>query len=461
MATSKLHFVILAAGLGKRMHSKLPKVLHPVLFRPMLHHVLDLVGSVAHESVVVVVGHGADDVKKACSSYKEIQWVEQKEQLGTAHAVLMAEGVLGKKNGYVIVMAGDAPLISKKTLSELVDAHEKAGAEASVATATIANATGYGRIVRGASGVLTDIREHADGSPTELAINEVNSGLYCFKAESLFPVLHKIENKNKQKEYYLPDAVRILVAQGKKVVPFSIADSGEIHGINDRAALAQVEALLKERVNHKLMMEGVTLSDPKTISVDPSCRIASDVTIENGCILVNSQVESGAHIESNCRILNSRVHKGARIKQGSYLEESEVGENASVGPYAHLRPGSILREGVKIGNFVETKKAVMGKNSKASHLSYIGDAEIGANVNLGCGFITCNFDGSPKKNKTVIEDDVFVGSDSQTVAPVTIGKGSYVASGSTITDNVPPDSLALSRGRQVTKPGYGKKYLRK
>jgi len=319
---------------------------------------------------------------------------------------------------------------------------------------------GYGRIVRGPGQTISDIREESDCSEAEARIREINGGIYLFDIESLFPALAKVQDQNKQHEFYLTDVIRILSLEGKRVVPFVFKNASEIAGINDRYALWQVESAFQERINRQWMMKGVTIQDPKTTWIDSRSTFEPDSLVESGCTIINSSVGRGSQVESHSRILDSRLDANVHIKQGSYIEKSEIAAHATVGPYAHLRPGSILETSVKIGNFVEVKKSRMGVGSKASHLSYIGDAEIGKNVNLGCGFITCNFDGGPEKHKTVIEDGVFIGSDSQVVAPVTIGAGSYVASGTTVTENVPPDSLVLSRGKQTTKADYAAKYRR-
>jgi len=450
------HIVILAAGLGKRMHSRMPKVLHPVLFRPMLHYVLDLAKAIPNESVHVVVGHGSGEVKKACEAYPEVNFVHQDRQLGTAHAVSMLEAFLKTQNGQALILSGDVILLRPSTIKSMLSHHANEKAHCTLLTTFLDDPKGYGRVLRGSGQTITDIREEADCSDKEREIREINCGIYCFEIPSLVSALSKVTNTNAQKEYYLPDTVRFLL--GKKIASFAVADSNEIMGINDRYALWTAEKILQERINRILMHRGVTLKDPQTTFIDTTSKIDSDVTIEGGCNIINSTIHSGVIIESGCRISKSIVESESHVKQGSYIENSEIGNQCTVGPYAHLRPHSVLKKGVKIGNFVELKKSVMGEGSKASHLAYVGDAEVGNNVNLGCGFITCNYDGRPEKHKTIIEDDVFIGSDSQTVAPVRVGKGSYVASGTTLTEDVPPYSLALSRGRQVTKEGYAKKY---
>jgi bifunctional UDP-N-acetylglucosamine pyrophosphorylase / glucosamine-1-phosphate N-acetyltransferase len=448
-----LHVIVLAAGQGKRMHSALPKVLHPVLFRPMIHHVLDLAQSLSPATLTVIVGHGEEQVRAACAHYPAVRFVRQAEQKGTGHAVQQAASLLQGQGGRVLVLSGDVILLTTATLQPLL----AAPGQANVLTAQVDAPKGYGRILRAANGQLSAIREQVDCTPEQATIGEVNSGVYVFEADSLWDALKGLGSANRQGEFYLTDVIEILVGQGKAVGAVVMEEPAEMTGINDRLALAQVGAYLRRRTNLAFMSAGVSLQDPETTWIDTRCRIGTDVTIERGCLLVDSDLESGVWVEADCRIEHSRVGGNSRIKQGTQMEASTVGSACSVGPYAHLRPGTTLHNDVKIGNFVEVKKSTFGEGSKASHLAYIGDAQVGKRVNLGCGFITCNYDGK-NKHVTVIEDDVFVGSDSQTVAPVRIGKGSYIASGSTVTQDVPPESLVLTRGMQITKPGYAKKY---
>jgi bifunctional UDP-N-acetylglucosamine pyrophosphorylase / glucosamine-1-phosphate N-acetyltransferase len=456
---TKPHILILAAGQGKRMNSQTPKVLHPILFRPMIHHLMETVTSLPFQSVSLIVGHGEKELRASLKDFPNLQYFTQKEQLGTAHAVRMADDFLASQSGSLLVLSGDVVLMPPEFLKSLIDYHGEQGASCTIATAIVDNPKGYGRILRGEKGEVVDIREQVDCSAAENEIHEVNSGVYCFELSELREALGKINNRNLQKEYYLPDVIRVLVGEGRKVLTVPLADPRDMMGINDRYCLSQVESLLQARTNQRFMMNGVSMMNPASTFIDPRCKIATDVTIEPDCFLIRSVIESNVVIEAGCRIIDSHVGTGSHLKQGCVIEKSQIGAQCAIGPFAHLRPESQLRSNVKIGNFVEIKKSTIGKGSKASHLSYIGDAEVGEDVNLGCGFITCNYDGA-EKHVTVIENDVFVGSDSQTVAPVRIGRGSYVASGSTITEDVPADSLALSRGRQVTKSGYGKKYPR-
>jgi len=454
------HILVLAAGKGKRMKSQTPKVLHEVLFQPMIHHVLDMAHSLPHASVSVVIGHGGEEVKKACEGYSNLQFFEQKEQRGTADAVKSGEAFLKKQQGHVLILSGDVPLLKKSSIENLLKTHETTGAVCSLVTTQLENPTGYGRILRDSKCAVQGIKEEADISIEEKKIKEINAGIYCFEIGALFQALSKISNSNRQGEFYLTDVIEILVKENKKVVGVLFSDSEETLGINDRVALAEAEKVLQKRVNRFHMENGVTLRGADDIWIDTHSTIEPDVVIESGTRIKRSKILKNSFIEAQSRIYFSEIHSGSKVKQGSVLEESIVGEKTSVGPYAHLRPGSILGKEVKIGNFVEVKKSVFKDGAKASHLSYIGDAEIGRAVNLGCGFITCNYDGV-NKNKTVIEDEVFVGSDSQMVAPVTLGARSYVASGTTVTKSVPPESLVIGRVKQVTKEGYAKRFLKK
>lgn len=452
------HILILAAGEGTRMHSKHPKVLQPILFRPMIHYVMDLAKALQGASQTVVVGYGRDRLLEELKDYRELKHVVQNEQLGTAHAVRMAESLLSGQSGHLLVLSGDVILLKEKTLRDLMERHLDERAQCTFLTTEVPNPSGYGRVIRADTRhSIVGICEERDCSPDERKIKEINTGIYCFEISHLFSCLGKIQNKNHQQEYYLTDALEILISQELKVVAKKIDDFEQTLGINDRAALVGAEQILQQRINGLLLAQGVTLHDPMSTVVDPRCRIQPDVEIEGGCVLVNTVIGKGSTIERMSRVVNSTLDEGVTIRQGSYIEGSHIGRGCVIGPYARLRPETKLARNVKIGNFVEIKKSQVGEDSKASHLSYIGDAEIGSGVNLGCGFITCNYDGRIK-HRTIIEDGVFVGSDSQMVAPVTLGAGSYVASGSTITKDVPPGSLAFGRSRQINKAGYGKRY---
>ena len=418
------------------MHSDLPKVLHEVHFRPMIHYVLDLAKGIPHSSICLIVGHGEKEVREACSSYTGVQYFSQAEQKGTGDAVRRAEPFLSQQKGQVVILSGDVPILSRDSLDRLLSSPS---ADCVMMTARLKDPGAYGRVLRATDGKVTGIREYADCSEEEKKVEEVNAGIYRFEISSLLSALKRVKSHNKQGEYYLTDAVGLLTQEGK-VLPCELKNPEEMTGINDRYALSQVEGWVRDQINREWMVKGVTIQNPSTVLIDHESTFGKDVVIEQGCRIVGTKVGDGAH-----------------LKQGSYIEESVIGPEATVGPYAHLRPGSKLGKKVKIGNFVELKKAEFKDGAKASHLSYIGDAEIGENSNLGCGFITCNYDGKDK-HKTTIERDVFIGSDSQMVAPIKIGQGSYIASGSTVTKDVPPDSLVFARVPQKTKPGYAKKY---
>lgn len=454
----KPHFVILAAGRGMRMRSRRPKVMHPLLRRPMLAYLLDLVQALPRRSVTVVAGPGQDEVGALCAAYGGVELVLQPAQLGTADALRAAAPRLGAERGPALVLNGDCPLLKPATLKKLLRRHAFSGAACTLGTAFLQNPRGYGRVLRGIDGAVVDIREEADLGAPERAIHEVNAGVYCFSLPELWPALAKVENRNAQREFYLPDAVRILAQGGKKVMPFRFTDPAEILGVNDRWALWRAEEVLRERINKMWLHRGASLEDPRSILIDPACRLEPDCRVEAGCVLLRARVGAEALVEARCRIEDSEIGPGSRILQGCYVAGSRIGPGCVVGPYARLRPGTVLEAGARVGNFVEVKASRIGAGSKAAHLSYIGDADIGSGVNIGCGFITCNYDGGPVKRRTVVEDGVFIGSDCQAVAPVRLGRGCYIAAGSTITEDVPADALAIGRGRQVNKPGYAPRY---
>lgn len=451
--------VILAAGQGKRMHSRLPKVLHPLLGQPMLAYVVDAARAMAPAGekvdVAVVVGHGGEEVKKAFGNDAALRFAEQREQLGTGHALKVALDALPPVSGELVVLCGDVPSLDGETLRRLIESRRKAEAAAAVLVAELDDPTGYGRVLFDESGDVAAIREHKDCTGDEKRVRRINSGLYAFDAKAVTEVLPQIDRRNAQGEYYLTDAIELLVKRGKRVVSTAAADASSVLGVNDRRALVDAESRLQRRINDGWLARGVTIRQPETVRIDPRTTIGQDVTVEPNTLLFHCHIANDVVVEANCHLTRCTVREGSKLRQGTYAEDAVVGARVTVGPFAHLRPGTVLGDEVRIGNFVETKQATFGRGSKASHLSYVGDAELGANVNLGCGFVTCNFDGGPVKHRTIIEDDVFVGSDSQTVAPVRLGKGSYVASGTTVTKDVPPGALAVARTRQENKEGYG------
>ncbi|SET78871.1 UDP-N-acetylglucosamine pyrophosphorylase /glucosamine-1-phosphate N-acetyltransferase [Oceanobacillus limi] len=448
---AKRYAIILAAGQGTRMKSKLYKVLHPVLGRPMVQHVLDQVKAVNLDEVVTVVGHGAELVKDQLG--RESQFALQAEQLGTGHAVIQAEQLLKDKDGTTIVVCGDTPLITDQTYLDLFEHHEKQNSKATILTAIAPDPTGYGRIIRNENNQVERIVEHKDANEKELRVQEINTGTYCFDNKALFEALQEVSNDNSQGEYYLTDVIEILKNKSEKVSAYVTPDFEETLGVNDRVALAKAEKTMKKRINEQHMRNGVTIIDPDNTYIHPEVVIEQDVVIHPGSILrgettVKADAEVGPHTElTNCIVGESTV-----IKQ-SVATNSKIGDRVNIGPYAHIRPEANIGNGAKIGNFVEIKKSTLGEGSKVSHLSYIGDAQVGSNVNVGCGTITVNYDG---KNKylTTIEDDAFIGCNSNLIAPVTIGKGSYVAAGSTISKDVPGESLSIARARQTNKEGY-------
>ncbi|MFT4415980.1 bifunctional UDP-N-acetylglucosamine diphosphorylase/glucosamine-1-phosphate N-acetyltransferase GlmU [Fredinandcohnia humi] len=450
--------VILAAGQGTRMKSKLYKVLHPVCGKPMVQHVVDQLSTLTLQKLVTIVGHGAEKVKTQIGNNSE--YALQEEQLGTAHAVMQAATHLADEKGVTLVVCGDTPLITAETMEALIRHHERVGAKATILTAIAPDPTGYGRIVRNATGHVERIVEHKDASDEERTIAEINTGTYCFDNESLFKALTHVNNENVQSEYYLPDVIEILKNQGEVVSAFQTESFDETLGVNDRVALAQAEKLMKQRINKNHMINGVTIIDPDHTYISADAKIGQDTVIHPGTVLIG-EVEIGSECEigPNSEIKSCKIGDNTVIRH-SVAHDSTIGNDVAIGPFAHIRPATMISDEVKIGNFVELKKASFGKGSKASHLSYIGDAEVGADVNIGCGSITVNYDG---KNKylTKIEDGAFIGCNSNLVAPVTVGKGAYVAAGSTITNEVPSNALSIARARQVNKENYVERLTKK
>ena len=446
--------IVLAAGKGTRMKSDLIKVLHPVAGLPMIAWTVAAARETGSDPIVLVIGHQANAVQGTFRGAPDIRCAMQEEQLGTGHAVASALDALSGFRGTVLILCGDTPLLGSETLKSMLAYHQDNQAAITVLTAVMDDPYGYGRVVRDDSGRVTRIVEQKDAGPEEQEIREINSGIYCMDSDFLFGNIRGIGNNNAQGEYYLTDLLSIAVSKGLTCLALPTADAEEIMGINDRVQIAEAGRILRRRINRGHMLNGVTLIDPETTYIDAGVTIGADTTIHPGCrIGGGSTIGIGCEIENNVSIFGCRIGSDCHIKAASVLEDSELCEDVSIGPMAHLRPGTMLGKKVKIGNFVETKKIVMGEGSKASHLTYLGDAEIGRNVNIGCGTITCNYDGV-NKHRTVIADDVFIGSDVQLVAPVKVGRNSLVAAGTTVTIDVPPDSLALSRVPQVNKDGW-------
>ncbi|WP_413364244.1 bifunctional UDP-N-acetylglucosamine diphosphorylase/glucosamine-1-phosphate N-acetyltransferase GlmU [Lysinibacillus sp. 3P01SB] len=443
--------IVLAAGQGTRMKSKLYKVLHPVCGKPMVQHVVDHIETLDVERIVTVVGHGAEMVKEQLGEQSE--YVLQAEQLGTAHAVQQAEPVLGTLEGTTLVVCGDTPLIRPETMKALFDYHTSQNAKATILTAVAEDPTGYGRVLRDAEGSVAQIVEQKDATEEQKKVTEINTGTYCFDNKALFEALKLVRNDNAQGEFYLPDVIEILQKQGDLVAAYVTEDFEETLGVNDRFALSQAEEIMRARINERHMRNGVTIINPSTTHISADAIIGSDTVIQPGCIIEGkSVIGEDCIIGPNSHIVDSEVGNATTI-HSSVVLQSKVGNETAVGPFAHLRPASSLGDHVKIGNFVEVKKSNLGDHTKVSHLSYIGDAEVGDNCNIGCGTITVNYDGK-NKFKTVIEDDVFVGCNSNLVAPVTLGAGSFIAAGSTVTKDVPGDALAIARARQENKLNY-------
>jgi bifunctional UDP-N-acetylglucosamine pyrophosphorylase/glucosamine-1-phosphate N-acetyltransferase len=457
---AELHIVLLAAGKGTRMKSAIPKVLHPACGLPLIEHVLRAADPLTPSSTVVVVGHEAEQIRARLSSRPNLSLVLQNPQLGTGHALLQAEAPLTGSRGTLLVLSGDVPLLTPETLRRLARTHAEQRAAATVLTATVDDATGYGRIVRH-DGRIAGIVEHRDATVEQRRILEINSSVYAFDLEPLFDALRTVGSENAQGEFYLPDLVTIYRQRGLRVETVALQDPTEILGVNSRRELALVAARLRDRKNADLMDSGVTIIDPATTWVEPDVTIGQDTVLHPGVYLQGrTTVGARCELQSNVRIVDSVLDDDVFVNSFTVIVESHVGSGARIGPFAHLRPLSEVGEHAHVGNFVELKKTSLGRRSKANHLAYLGDAIIGEGVNVGAGTITCNYDGVAK-SQTVIEDGAFIGSDSQLIAPVRIGKGAYIAAGSSITKDVPADALGIARGSQVNKEGWAARKTRR
>ena len=446
--------IILAAGKGTRMKSDLPKVLHKVAGISMLEHVFRSVNAINPEKTVTVIGHKAELVEQVLAGQTE--FVRQTEQLGTGHAVMMAEPVLENLTGQTLVIAGDTPLITGESLKNLIDFHINHKNVATILTAEADNPFGYGRIVRNQHGEVLKIVEQKDASDFEQQIKEINTGTYVFDNARLFAALKNINTSNAQGEYYITDVIGIFRENGEKVGAYTLKDFDESLGVNDRVALATAESVMRRRINQKHMVNGVSFVNPDATYIDVDVEIAPEVQVEAN-VTLKGQTKIGAEtILTNGTYIVDSVIGERTVITNSMIEESSVADGVTVGPYAHIRPGSSLAKDVHVGNFVEVKGSSIGENTKAGHLTYIGNSEVGANVNFGAGTITVNYDGQ-KKYKTIIGDNVFVGSNSTIIAPVELGDNSLVGAGSTITKDVPADAIALGRGRQINKEDYAKR----
>lgn len=448
-----LHVVVLAAGKGTRMKSALPKVLHRVAGAPMIEHVLAAAKALVPTSITVVVGHQGEALREALSTHPGISVVVQEPQLGTAHALITTETVLQRSSGTVVLLSGDVPLLTADTLKALVNRHENARAVTTVMTAVVDDPTGYGRIVR-SGGQIARIVEERDASPTERGIREINAGIYAFRLEGLFDSLREIVAANAQHEYYLPDIIALGRKRGLTVETITVSNADETRGINRRSELAAVSRIVRQQKNADLMAAGVTIEDPATTYVDPRVEVGAD-TIIHPCVWLEGDTRIGGscEIHSGVRIVNSQLGDRVTVLNHCLINNSTIASDTQVGPFAHLRTDVTLGERSKVGNFVELKKTALGAGSKSMHLSYLGDATIGSKVNVGAGTITCNYDGT-SKSQTTIEDGAFIGSDTQLIAPVRVGKGAYVGSGTTIREDVPAGALAVSAGKQRNLEGW-------
>ncbi|NLW23309.1 MAG: bifunctional UDP-N-acetylglucosamine diphosphorylase/glucosamine-1-phosphate N-acetyltransferase GlmU [Tissierellia bacterium] len=447
--------IILAAGEGTRMKSKLPKVLHRICGRPILDYVIRASKNANIEKNYVIVGHGGDVVKESFKGTDVLfihQPIGENYPYGTGYAVMQAIDYI-YDNSNVVILYGDTPLITENTIKKLMEYHKDNKYDGTVLTAYVDDPTGYGRIVRDDKGQIMKIVEHKDASPEEIKIKEINSGIYCFKGKLLKDALSKIDNDNAQGEYYVTDVIKILKEEGHRVGAYLIDDSREIYGVNNRVQLAFCEKIMRKRINEGHMLEGVTIINPENTYIEPGVKIGRDSIIYPGAILVgDTTIGEDCIIGENTRIESSQIGNGVRI-YSSTIEESIVGDGCRIGPYAHLRPNSRLGKNIRIGNFVEIKNSTIGDNSKAGHLAYVGDADVGKNVNIGCGVVFVNYDGH-SKHRTLVEDNAFLGSNSNLVAPVVVREWGYVAAGSTITHEVERESLSIARARQVNKIGW-------
>lgn len=448
----KLKTLILAAGKGTRMKSDMPKVIHKVNGVPMITKIIDTLSGLNPEENILILGHKKEEVLKVVG--ENCDYVLQTEQLGTGHAVIQAKEKLEGYDGDVMILCGDTPLLRESTLKSLYDYHKESGAVTTILTSIYENPFGYGRIVK-EDGLVKAIVEEKEASEEIKKIKEVNAGVYCFNSKELFKALDKIDNNNEKGEYYLTDVIGIQVSENKKVQSFILEDKMEILGVNSKVELTQAGKVLRDRKNRELMEEGVILIDPETTYVEESVKVGRDTVLYPGVVLQGKTViGENCEIIGNSRIIDSVLGNNIRV-ESSVIEESILEDGVTMGPFAHIRPKSLIKEKVHIGNFVEVKKSTLEKGVKAGHLTYLGDAQVGENTNIGAGTITCNYDGV-NKFKTVIGKDAFIGSDSMLVAPVNIGEKALIGAGSVITKDVPSNSLAVSRSKQIIKTDWRK-----
>lgn len=446
--------VILAAGMGTRMKSAMPKVLHKVCGKALCKWVIDASKEAGADMVVTIIGHKADMVRTQIEADTEI--AVQAEQKGTGHAVMQASDFIRETEGSVVILNGDTPLITAETIKKAIKFHDESGNQATVITAILDDATGYGRIVRNAEGNVVKIVEHKDASEEERKINEINSGMYVFDAASLVYALGKLQPNNAQGEYYLTDTLEILLSSGKKIGAYAIEDNDEIRGINNRIQLNEAETIMRERINRSHMTEGVTMINPSATYIEAGVKIGADTIIGANVELKGSTViGENCEIGQGSRLENAVIGNGVSV-MSSVILDSEIGDNTNVGPFAYVRPNCKVGSNVKVGDFVEIKNSSIDDDTKISHLTYIGDSDVGKNVNFGCGTVTCNYDGT-NKYRSEIGDNVFVGCNTNLVSPVKVGDRSYIAAGSTITEDIPEGSLSIARSRQTVKEGWADK----
>ncbi|MCI1974697.1 MAG: bifunctional UDP-N-acetylglucosamine diphosphorylase/glucosamine-1-phosphate N-acetyltransferase GlmU [Limosilactobacillus sp.] len=450
----KRNAIILAAGKGTRMRSKLYKVLHQVCGKTMVEHVVGQLEKANIDNIITVVGFGADRVEEVIGN--RTKFALQDQQLGTGHAVMQTKKLLADEDGETIVVSGDTPLFTADTFKKLFEYHEQRHAAATILTSVAPDPTGYGRIIRNEVGIVERIVEQKDATPEEQEIHEINTGVYCFDNKKLFAALKNINNDNAQGEYYLTDVIEILKRDQEVVTAYKMADFDESMGVNDRVALARANKLMRKRINTQLMKSGVTMLDPETTYIDDGVKIGQDTVIEGGVVIKGkTTIGNDCYISAHSRIEDSTIHDGVTITS-STLQNAEMHDGSDIGPNSHLRPDAEIGKNVHIGNFCEVKKAFIGEGTKVGHLTYIGNATLGKNINVGCGVVFVNYDGK-NKHHTNVGDHAFIGSNSNLVAPVNLAANAFVAAGSTITDNVDEYDMAIARARQTNKENYAKK----
>ena len=451
---NNLKTIILAAGEGKRMKSNIPKVLHKILNKTMIDYVIEQAINFGSEEICIITGHKSKEVESSIKN-KDLKFVKQNEQLGTGHAVMQAEQFIDE-NKDIIILYGDTPLITAETIKKLIEFHREKDNDCTIISSIVDDPKGFGHIIRDDNGIFVKNIEHKDANDEEKLINEINTGIYCFKGSVLKKYLNKITNNNSQNEYYLPDIFEIIISDNGKVDAMKTYDFTEFFGVNSKLQLSKAIEIMKNRINNKLMKNGVTIIDPQNTYIDCDVSIGSDTIIYPNCFIEgNTVIGEYCEIGPNSRITNMIIGNEVKL-QSSTVVDSKIGDRTTVGPYAYIRPNSNIGEDVKVGDFVEVKNSNISNKTKISHLTYVGDTDCGKNVNFGCGTVTVNYDGK-NKFRTTIEDNVFIGCNANLVAPVEIKKNSYIAAGSTITNDVPENVLAIARTKQKVIEGWIKK----